>query len=154
MPEAELIAPCGMNCSLCIAYQFRKNDLNKQGFHRMYCPGCRPRGKHCLHMANACELLGKGSVRFCYECSDFPCRRLKSLDKRYRSKYHMSMIENLQFIQTHGMEKFLVKEEKQWQCPECGAQICCHNGLCLQCSIETLRQNKKYRWGNNEPWNR
>ena len=30
----DLIAPCGMNCSLCIAYQFRILDINKQGFHR------------------------------------------------------------------------------------------------------------------------
>lgn len=40
----ELIAPCGMNCGLCISYQFKENDLNKKGFHRTYCPGCIPRG--------------------------------------------------------------------------------------------------------------
>ena len=28
----KLIAPCGMNCSLCISYQAMKNDLKKQGF--------------------------------------------------------------------------------------------------------------------------
>ncbi|MDD2522552.1 MAG: DUF3795 domain-containing protein [Anaerolineaceae bacterium] len=30
--EEELIAPCGMNCSLCAAYQFKQKDLNKQVF--------------------------------------------------------------------------------------------------------------------------
>jgi hypothetical protein len=58
--KEQLIAPCGMNCSLCIAYQFREKDLNKQGFHRTYCPGCIPRGKNCTHMGEQCELLGKG----------------------------------------------------------------------------------------------
>ncbi|HAE43388.1 MAG TPA: hypothetical protein DCG34_10825, partial [Clostridiales bacterium] len=53
--EDKLIAPCGMNCALCIAYQFRDKDLNKKGFKRMYCPGCIPRGKHCTHMADKCE---------------------------------------------------------------------------------------------------
>jgi hypothetical protein len=24
--------------------------------------------------------------------------------------------------------------------------ICCHNGLCLNCNLDKLRQNKKYRW--------
>ena len=43
--DENLIAPCGMNCSLCIAYQFMKNDSNKRGFHKTYCPGCIPRGK-------------------------------------------------------------------------------------------------------------
>jgi|GEM_PF-3200430 len=31
-----LIAPCGMNCGVCIACQGKKNDLNKRGFNRMY----------------------------------------------------------------------------------------------------------------------
>ena len=144
--EEQLIAPCGMNCSLCLSYQFMQNDLNKHGFHRQYCPGCIPRGKNCTHIGHKCDLLGKGKVRFCYECADFPCKILKSLDKRYRTKYHMSMIENLEFIRDNGMEKFLEKEEVKWQCPQCGAVICCHNGLCLDCSTDKLLQNKKYRW--------
>ena len=47
-----LIAPCGMNCILCIAYQFLNKDLNKQGFHKKYCPGCIPRGENCTHMGD------------------------------------------------------------------------------------------------------
>jgi hypothetical protein len=141
-----LIAPCGMNCSLCIAYQFREKDLNKQGFHRTYCPGCIPRAKNCTHMGDQCELLGKGIMRFCYEYEAFPCKRLKSLDKRYRTKYHMSIIENLKFIQENGMDMFLKKEEIKWRCPDCDGVICCHNGLCMNCNLDTLRQNRKYRW--------
>ena len=97
-------------------------------------------------MGDRCELLGKGKVRFCYECEAFPCKRLNSLDKRYRTKYHMSMIENLECIQEHGLEQYLEREEEKWRCPECGAVICCHNGLCLNCNLDTLRRNKKYRW--------
>lgn len=144
--EGNLIAPCGMNCSLCISYQAMKCDLKKQGFHRKYCPGCIPRGQNCTFMGDQCELLGKGTVRFCYECKEFPCKRLKALDKRYRAKYHMSMIENLKCIQENGIELFLDKEKKIWACAQCGATVCCHNGLCLNCSIDLLRQNKKYRW--------
>jgi hypothetical protein len=116
----ELIAPCGMNCGLCSSYLAMKNDLKKKGFGKTYCAGCLPRGKNCTFMKKQCDLLGKGLVRFCYECDDFPCRRLKALDKRYRTKYHMSQIENLDFIKKHGMERFLEKEMAKWQCPECG----------------------------------
>lgn len=98
-------------------------------------------------MGDQCEVLGKGLIRFCYECKDFPCKRLKALDKRYRTKYHMSMIENLRAIKEHGIENFLRKEDDKWSCPDCGNMICCHNGLCLNCKIDILRQNKKYRWG-------
>jgi len=148
MKESLMIAPYGMNCSLCLAYQFKEKDLNKHGFHKKYCPGCIPRGDNCTHMADKCELLGKGQIRFCFECQDFPCKRLKSLDKRYRTKYHMSMIENLIFIRDYGLDDFLKREEERWKCQACGEMICCHNGLCLNCQIDKLLQNKKYRWGD------
>ncbi|MBN1775039.1 MAG: DUF3795 domain-containing protein [Clostridiales bacterium] len=145
--QEELIAPCGMNCRLCVAYQYNQMDLNKHGFHRTYCPGCIPRGKNCLHMADACEKLAAGAVRFCFECDDFPCKRLKRLDKRYRTKYHMSMIENLESIRDNGLDAFLFEQGEKWKCPECGGVICCHNGLCLACDLDTLIYNRKYRWG-------
>ncbi len=145
--EEILIAPCGMNCNLCVSYMAMKNDLKKKGFSRKYCPGCLPRDKNCAFMKKHCDLLGNGHIRFCYECPDYPCGRLKSLDERYRTKYHMSMLENLDFIKAHGIEQFLEKETVKWSCPECGGVICCHNGLCLSCSLDKLRQNKKYRWG-------
>lgn len=145
--KEQLIAPCGMNCGLCIAYQAKKYDLDKQGFRRKYCPGCLPRGMNCTHMKERCETIGNGLVRFCFECKEYPCKRLKGLDKRYSTKYHMSMIENLDFINEYGMKLFLEREESKWLCPDCGASICCHNGLCLNCDLDKLRQNRKYRWG-------
>jgi hypothetical protein len=137
-----------MNCSLCIAYQAQKNELSKKGFHRQYCPGCIPRGKGCLHMGDTCARLAEGRVRFCHACADFPCKRLKSLDKRYRTKYHMSMIENLSAIRDNGLPAFLSDQKQRWLCPTCGGMICCHNGLCLACDLEILRQDKRYRWGH------
>ena len=144
--EENLIAPCGMNCGLCVRYLAMKNDLKSKGFSKSYCPGCRPRGKNCAFLKKQCELLGNGLVNFCYECKDFPCRRLKGLDKRYRASYHMSMIVNLEFIRDQGISSFLEKEAVKWQCPQCGQTICCHNGLCLNCGLDKLIQNKKYRW--------
>jgi hypothetical protein len=97
-------------------------------------------------MADQCDLIGEGKIRFCYQCEKYPCRRLKELDKRYRTKYHMSMIENLDAIKANGMEDFLEKQEEKWRCPTCEGAVCCHNGLCLNCNLDTLRANNKYRW--------
>jgi len=142
-----LIAPCGMNCALCSSYLSMKNDLRKTGIMKTYCDGCRPRGKNCAFMKKSCELLGEGKVQFCFECEDFPCRRLKALNKRYSAKYHMSMIENLTYIRDRGMEKFLKSEEKKWKCPDCGQVICCHNGICYSCGLEKLKNRKiLYAW--------
>lgn len=142
-----MIAPCGMNCALCSSYLAMKNDLRKTGIMKTYCAGCRPRGKNCAFMKRNCDLIGEGRILFCYECEDFPCRRLKALDKRYTTKYHMSMIENLIYIKQNGMLKFLTHQEKTWKCPECSSVICCHNGICYSCGLEKLKaKKKKYRW--------
>ncbi len=145
--EEMMIAPCGMNCSLCVSYLAMQHDLNGQGFHKRYCPGCLPRGENCTFMKKNCERLGKGLVRFCFECGDFPCSRLKDLDRRYRTRYHMSMIRNLEMIRDHGMERFLSREEEAWRCPDCGGIVCCHNGLCMSCRLDLLQKDKKYHWG-------
>jgi hypothetical protein len=86
-------------------------------------------------------------VKYCYECPDFPCPRLKRLDKRYRTFYRMSMIENLEYIRANGIKKLLEREEAKWRCPECGGVICCHNGICFSCGLERLKTKKRrYRW--------
>ncbi len=137
-----LIAPCGMNCALCVSYQFMSQDLNKEGFNRRYCPGCIPRGKHCTFMSKHCEKLKKGLLRFCFSCDDYPCVRLKALDKRYHGKYKMSMIENLNFIQTHSIHAFLKSQRAIWLCSRCGELKCCHLDLCLTCDIDKLKQKR------------
>jgi hypothetical protein len=146
--ETELIAPCGMNCAICSAYLAQKYDLKKQGIRRIYCTGCRPHGKYCVFKQKNCKQAGNGLIQYCYECTAFPCRRLKQLDKRYRTNYRMSMIENLDFIKEQGIEKFLKKEKETWRCSECGGTISCHGGLCFKCGVEKLKAKKKgrYRW--------
>lgn len=150
----ELIAPCGMNCGVCVSYLARKRDLNSKGLKRVYCKGCLPRGKNCLHMGSSCALLKDGRVRFCFECADFPCKRLQALDKRYRTKYRLSMIENLMAIKEAGIESFLKQDEDKWRCGDCGGTVCCHIGLCLSCKADFLRKNRTYRWGQQTSENR
>ena len=65
--------------------------------------------------------------------NDFPCDQLKHLDKRYRTKYKMSMIENLAHIKKLGLTKFVANEKKRWACSECGGTICVHKGYCYSC---------------------
>jgi hypothetical protein len=57
------------------------------------------------------------------------------------------MIENLRSMQENGIEAFISEQVERWKCETCGEAICCHYGLCLACDLNTLRENKKYRWG-------
>ncbi|HEY48988.1 MAG TPA: DUF3795 domain-containing protein [Dehalococcoidia bacterium] len=129
----ELIAPCEMNCGICSSYlAYSKNILKKRGAI-LHCAGCIPRDKRCAYIRKICINLRNDRIRFCYECYDFPCDRLRELDKRYRKNYGMSMVENLEFIRDNGIGKFLVKQEERYKCLKCGGVVCVHNGKCYDC---------------------
>jgi len=107
--DAGLIAPCGMNCSLCKAY-LREKDR---------CLGCRVDDEKPVSImrcaVRSCAALKRKGWRFCSNrCERYPCARLKALDKRYRAKYCMSMIENLESIRKDGVRKFVKMEIKKW----------------------------------------
>jgi hypothetical protein len=145
--ESELISPCGMNCALCASYLSLKNDLKGNGIRMPTCAGCRPRNKKCAFLKKYCSKLSSGEVTFCFECTSFPCDRLKAIDYRYKALYRMSTIDNLGYIKENGIEKFLESQEQLWKCEKCGKLVCCHNGICFNCSLEKLRNKKQmYRW--------
>lgn len=130
-----LIAPCGINCRLCRAYVRDKKA----------CPGCRGentfKANSCVTcVIKNCEKMVKGKFEYCFECDKFPCARLTHLDKRYRTKYGTSPIENLINIKKIGIRNFVKNENKKWTCPECGATICMHKPQCLACGYVWLKQ--------------
>jgi len=131
-----------MNCALCSNYLAQKYNAKQHGIQKKYCPGCRPRGLNCIFI-KGCELIGEGRVKYCFECVQFPCKRLKEFDARYRKKYHMSMIENLKDIKELGIKTLLEHQARQWTCPNCGGAISCHDGFCYQCEIEERKKKKK-----------
>ena len=66
--DAEHIAPCGMNCALCQAFQGKG----------IVCPGCgenvtRTSGRKC-----SIRLCGQ-KTRFCFTCSQYPCARPRTV---------------------------------------------------------------------------
>ena len=127
--NSKLMAPCGMNCGICLGYL---RDKNK-------CPGCREMNEnkpdYCRKcIIRDCDILKKNNMKFCSDkCEKYPCARLKNLDKRYRTKYGMSMLENLENIKKHGIRKFVQDEQKRWECSKCHETLCVHRDFCLNC---------------------
>ncbi|MFA5697517.1 MAG: DUF3795 domain-containing protein [Candidatus Izemoplasmatales bacterium] len=125
MFTAELIAPCGANCGICMAF-LRTNNR---------CLGCRShdssKPKACVQcrIKTCCEEKG---YAFCYQCDRFPCPLIIHLDKRYRLNYSYSMIECLLDIQKKGIDYHLLNCEKKYVC-DCGGIICVHRGYCTNC---------------------
>ena len=128
----DLIAPCGMNCRLCWGYIREKNT----------CPGClkiriqesqKSKYRSTCKIKN-CEHHMESKTRYCsQDCDKYPCVRLRQLDKRYRAKYGMSMIGNLQRIHEFGIKYFVESESDKWKCPGCGGILCVHKPACLSC---------------------
>ena len=102
----ELISPCGMNCAVCRGYLRNKNK----------CCGCRNIGENDPVSRLNCRLriCVERKKGFCFNCDKFPCNRLSRLDKRYRTQYGMSEIENLEYIRDLGIRKFIQREEAKW----------------------------------------
>ena len=126
----ELIAPCGMNCGICVAF-FGYTMNGKKRKHT--CITCRLRKRPCAFIKKQCDKLKDGEIEYCFECMDFPCKNLTTLDRRYKAKYGMSMIENLQELKEKGMETFLENQERKYTCPKCGDIICVHDRKCYSC---------------------
>jgi len=112
------IAPCGMNCAICRVHLRPSHPCHGCGDAEMNRPKTRV---HCR-----LRICHKRTGHFCFECSEFPCERLKHLDARYRTRYGMSQIENLDYIRSRGIREFLELERKKW----IGEQgvLCVHDG--------------------------
>lgn len=127
----ELIALCGVNCGVCMAHLRKENK----------CCGCL--SDHSLKSSRGikcgirfCSEHNKSAFTYCFECRKFPCTRLKSLEKRYVSKYNLSVIDNLNYIKQYGLNEFIIKENEKWRCRNCGEVLCVHRSFCLNCKEE------------------
>lgn len=133
-----MIAPCGMNCALCIAHLRAVNT----------CPGCsgsnEQKPQHCVRCGiKNCRELRRSGGKYCCDCEVFPCARLRQLDHRYTTRYGMSMIENLKRIHTAGVQQFVREEEKRWRCPRCRRLISVHRPECIHCGAPRKAGRKK-----------
>ena len=133
--DTSLIAPCGLNCALCSGYQRQKDrcgGCNSDNVRPGYCTSCS---------VKLCPEKAGDKTKICGPfCTTFPCRRLKDLEKRYRTKYGESLMENIALIEEIGLEAFAAREEVKWKCPQCGELLCVHKPNCLNCG----NQNEHY----------
>lgn len=133
--KQNMIAPCGMNCGVCYGHLREKNVCsgcnNWDDSKPQYCRKCVI--KNCGHFENP-------KNKFYFNCEKYPCRRLKQLDKRYRAKYGMSMIENLEMIRENGIRAFVKNEKSRWLCSSCGKLISVHWKECINCGATILKK--------------
>ena len=126
-----MVAPCGLDCSLCSAAHKKKNP----------CPGCTGTDEYKPEFCSTrCTIIQCGKIkankyRFCDECPDFPCEFSYERENRYMSQYVMkeSPFTNLKIIREKGMAAFLDDQKEKWTCKECGGVVSVHDDICSVC---------------------
>ena len=131
---ADMIGPCGLDCSLCMMAQAKEKP----------CPGCRgPAENKFFYCSEICGIMKCAKLKehhyaFCDECPDFPCEDVMEKENRYQGEYPLKEppLENLRLIREKGMEAFLAEERARWSCAECGGAVSVHTGLCRDCGAK------------------
>ena len=127
--QANMLAPCGITCAVCYMHLRTKKP----------CPGCLAQddGKpaHCRE-CKIKDCASEHGVHYCFECRSFPCASIKRLDKSYRQRYQVSLIENGLRIKTVGTDRHAREEQLKWTCTQCGGVISLHDGYCSECKME------------------
>lgn len=124
--KKNMFAPCGMNCMVC----YKHCNSNKP------CDGCffinNSKPNHCRN-CKIKDCLKDKEFKYCFECSSFPCKLIKNLEKSYQKRYQTSFIENSEFVKNHGIDVFMQKQKEEYTCSECGGIISLHDRECSEC---------------------
>ena len=124
--DARMFAPCGMNCMVCY----------RHCSHKRPCAGCLGSGAgqpaHCRNCAVK-DCVRERGLSHCHACGDYPCGRIRALEKSYRARYRTSLVENGFAVRQHGVAAFLEQQKERYTCPHCGGIISLHDAACSEC---------------------
>jgi len=126
MNKKDLTAPCGIDCFNCDIYKGNITEIVKKAVAKnrgikeedVPCEGCIGEKGHCSVFSDntTCAtyecITGKG-LRFCFECSDFPCSKLQPLAEGASHYPHNMKVYNLCRMKAVGVEEWAEKESKE-----------------------------------------
>ena len=117
MNYEEMTAPCGLACFNCIVYLANKNQKlremvsKKTGIpiEEAVCKGCRGENGKCPILPIECRVFPcteNRGIKFCFECSDFPCDYLHPYADKASEVPHNTKVFNLCLIKKMGLESW------------------------------------------------
>jgi hypothetical protein len=124
--ETLMFAPCGMNCMVCYVHLKKKKP----------CSGCLGNDINKTERCKSCAIkrcAEEQGLTYCFECPDYPCKKIDNLDKSYKKRYQVSLVENSILVKEKGLEIFFERERTRWTCLECGGVISLHDQVCSEC---------------------
>ena len=125
IPE-DMFAPCGMNCMACYRHCVSKKA----------CEGCSSKTSQITENSHTCtikECVREKGIPFCFLCKNYPCKTIKTLEKRNLNRYGQSLMENSLQVKERGLPAFLEIERAKWTCQKCDGIISLHDNECSEC---------------------
>ena len=118
--KVKLTAPCGIDCFNCelfeanitVAVRDRIAAAFKRAPETVTCKGCRAQG-NCSVLDEPCATracVGQKGVDYCFECAEFPCRRLMPLAAGADRRPHNFKVYNLCRMKAVGVARWAERE--------------------------------------------
>lgn len=125
MDYTQMTAPCGLDCFNCALYLANDNEkIRKVVAEKIQmplpdatCNGCRAEAGviSALKRTKPCQVfkcISQKGLKFCFECSDFPCDHLHPYADMASQRPHNMKIFNLCLIKKMGIEHWAGKKAK------------------------------------------
>lgn len=153
----ETVAICGLFCESCgiyIATQERNDAeleriayMMKTNKEEIKCNGCRSTvlSPHCRE----CEFkrcTKEQNVLNCEDCSKYPCDTLKIFQKQM--PHRAELFESANYRKANGIDKWISKMNKDYECKACGYINSPYYGSCKKCGNDPandfINRNKSF----------
>jgi hypothetical protein len=123
MDYTQMTSPCGLDCFNCALYLANENEkIRKAVAEKMQmplpdavCSGCRSQAGviPALKITEPCHVfkcISQKQLKFCSECSDFPCDHLHPYTNMASPRPHNTKIFTLRLIKKMGIENWAEKK--------------------------------------------
>ncbi len=121
MNNNNLIAPCGIDCFNCGAYEENITDIARKHIFNMSgrdfkegCKGCRGMNGKNLPLADECETykcVCQHEAEFCFECNEFPCNKLAPCADKALAVPHNMKVYNLCRMKKVGIDQWITESK-------------------------------------------
>lgn len=145
MSDLTTAAVCGLYCKSCSVY-IGTMDNDEQRLERIgrtmnqsiadtRCEGCRSNvlSAHCRTCTFRSCAEGK-NIRFCGECSEFPCAKLAEFQKQL--PHRVELYQSLALLKDADLEQWHQQMISDYSCPECGTINSAYDYRCRNCGNE------------------
>ncbi|MFH2011628.1 MAG: DUF3795 domain-containing protein [Pseudomonadota bacterium] len=123
MNYEQMTAPCGLDCFNCFLYLTNENQEIRTTIsenlgipvEKAVCKGCRNENGKCPVLPMECNVYPcaeRKGVKFCYDCSEFPCDYLHPYAEQAIRVPHNTKVFNLCLIKKMGLESWAKDKAK------------------------------------------